>query len=244
MKENKYDNSNFFNEYKKMSRSVNGLKGAGEWHELKKLLPDFTGKRLLDLGCGFGWHCMYAIENGAKSAVGIDLSENMLEEAKSRNYSPRIEYIRMPIENINYPKNSFDVVISSLAFHYIKSFKDICDKVYKCLTVGGDFIFSVEHPIFTAEGKQDWYYDEEGNRIHWPVDRYFTEGIRSSVFLGEEVQKYHKTMTTYINTLIKAGFEITGVVEPEPDPSMLEGNLEMQDELRRPMMLLISARKK
>ena len=30
--------------------------GAGEWHVLKTILPDFTGKRVLDLGCGFGWH--------------------------------------------------------------------------------------------------------------------------------------------------------------------------------------------
>lgn len=244
MQESKYDDEKFFNEYKKMARSINGLKGAGEWHELKKMLPSFVGKRVLDLGCGFGWHCKYAIEQGAKSAVGIDLSEKMLEEAKKINYSSNIEYIKMPIEDINYSENSFDIVISSLAFHYVKSFKDICDKVYTCLTIGGEFVFSVEHPIFTAEGMQDWYYDEYGNKLHWPVDNYYTEGMRTSIFLGEEVRKYHKTMTTYINTLIKSGFEITGIVEPKPEESMLKDNLEMQDELRRPMMLLVSARKK
>lgn len=36
MKENKYDNPKFFEQYSQMSRSVEGLKGAGEWHELKK----------------------------------------------------------------------------------------------------------------------------------------------------------------------------------------------------------------
>ena len=244
MKENKYDNNNFFNQYKQMNRSVNGLKGAGEWHELQKMLPDFTDKRVLDLGCGFGWHCKYAIENGAKSAIGIDLSENMLKEAKRINHSEAIEYIKMAIENIDYPKDSFDVVVSSLAFHYIKSFEDICNRVSNCIVSGGSFVFSVEHPIFTAQGTQDWYYDDDGNRMHWPVDRYFTEDIRKSVFLGEEVMKYHKTMTTYLNTLIKTGFEITSIVEPMPQESMLKESLEMQDELRRPMMLLISARKK
>lgn len=54
MKENKYDDDNFFNKYKDMDRSKKGLEGAGEWHELKKMLPDFEGKRVLDLGCGFG----------------------------------------------------------------------------------------------------------------------------------------------------------------------------------------------
>ncbi|MGX4599987.1 class I SAM-dependent methyltransferase [Faecalimicrobium sp. JNUCC 81] len=244
MKENKYDNDNFFYQYKQMNRSINGLAGAGEWHELKKMLPKFLGKRVLDLGCGFGWHCKYAIENGAKSAVGIDLSENMLEEAKKINSDKAIEYIKMSIEDIDYPKDSFDVVISSLAFHYIRSFKDICDKVYNCLTSGGDFVFSVEHPIFTAQGKQDWHYDENSNIIHWPVDNYFTEDIRKSIFLGEEVVKYHKTMTTYMNTLIQSDFEVTGIVEPIPEESMLKEIPEMSDELRRPMMLLISARKK
>lgn len=66
MKENKYDDDRFFSQYAQMSRSVEGLKGAGEWHILQKMLPDFTGKRILDLGCGFGWHCIYAIEHGAK----------------------------------------------------------------------------------------------------------------------------------------------------------------------------------
>lgn len=239
MKENRYDDESFFNQYKQMARSVNGLKAAGEWHELKKMLPDFNEKRVLDLGCGFGWHCRYAIEQGAKSVVGIDISEKMIKKAKEMTKSPLIEYIVKPIEDIDYDSNSFDVVISSLAFHYIESFDDICKKVNKCLPKGGEFVFSVEHPIFTAQGLQDWHYDEQGKKLHWPVDRYFTEGIRKANFLGEEVLKYHKTTTTYVNGLIMSGFEITGFIEP-----MLKDNDEMQDELRRPMMLLISARKK
>lgn len=81
MKENKYDDERFFGQYSQMSRSVQGLRGAGEWHELKKMLPDFNGKRVLDLGCGFGWHCRYAIERGATFALGIDLSGKMLDKA-------------------------------------------------------------------------------------------------------------------------------------------------------------------
>ena len=45
MKENKYDNLVFFNKYLQMNRSINGLDGAGEWHELKKILPDFHESR-------------------------------------------------------------------------------------------------------------------------------------------------------------------------------------------------------
>lgn len=243
MKENKYDDSHFFSQYSQMSRSVEGLKGAGEWHILKQMLPDFRGKRLLDLGCGFGWHCQYAVENGATHATGVDISEKMLEEARKRNSSPSIDYKCLAVEDFDFRPETFDVVISSLTFHYLESFGDICRNVNKCLAKGGSFVFSVEHPIFTAYGTQDWQYDEKGNRLHWPVDRYFTEGIRKATFLETEVVKYHKTLTTYINGLLLNGFEITGLVEPEPDETMLDipG---MRDELRRPMMLLVSAIKK
>ena len=105
MKENKYDDEKFFNQYSQMPRSVNGLKGAGEWHILKTMLPDFKGKRVLDLGCGFGWHCQYAIEQGATFALGIDISQNMIEGAKERNASPAIEYQCMAIEDYDFPPN-------------------------------------------------------------------------------------------------------------------------------------------
>ena len=239
--ENAYDKKKFFEKYSQMERSVKGLEGAGEWHELKKMLPDFRGKRVLDLGCGFGWHCRYAAENGAQSVLGIDISENMLQEARRRTEDPRVEYRKISLEEYEYPENSFDAVISSLALHYVESFEDICRKVYRCLKPGGEFVFSAEHPIFTAYGSQDWYRDEKGNIVHWPVDRYFEEGKREAVFLGETMVKYHRTLTTYLGSLLKNGFQITGVVEPMPPESMMDipG---MGDELRRPMMLLVSAR--
>lgn len=244
MKENKYDDKSFFEQYSRMPRSVEGLKGAGEWHILKQMLPDFKDKRILDLGCGFGWHCEYAVEHGAKAVTGIDISEKMLEEARKRNNSPLIEYRQMAIEDFNFTPNSFDIVISSLAFHYLESFSNICKNVYRCLNHGGIFVFSVEHPIFTAYGNQDWFYDNEGNILHWPVDKYFNEGLRKANFLGEEVIKYHKTLTTYVNSLIQTGFEITELREPEPDAEMLKTIPGMENELRRPMMLLVSAKKK
>ena len=51
---NEYDNEKFFEEYAKMSRSKEGLKAAGEWHQLKPLFPSLEGKSVLDLGCGYG----------------------------------------------------------------------------------------------------------------------------------------------------------------------------------------------
>ena len=89
MKENKYDDNIFFQKYSQMSRSQQGLAGAGEWETLRKLLPDFKDKRVLDLGCGYGWHCIYAMEHGASSVVGVDISHKMLEVAKENTHFPQ-----------------------------------------------------------------------------------------------------------------------------------------------------------
>lgn len=238
MKENKYDDVKFFEQYSQMSRSVNGLNGAGEWHELKKMLPDFAGKRVLDLGCGYGWHCAYAVESGADFALGIDLSENMIAVARQRNASAQTEYRCMAIEDFDFPVDSFDVVISSLTFHYLESFGDVCALVRRTLVAGGTFVFSVEHPVFTAEGSEQWICDDRGERLYWPVDNYFMQGRRDANFLGEHVVKFHKTLTTYVNELIAAGFCIRTLVEPMPSAEMMD-QPDMRDELRRPMMLLI-----
>lgn len=243
MRNSKYDDEKFFNKYSKMARSVYGLQGAGEWQTFKNMFPDLEDKRVLDLGCGFGWHCKYAIENKAKEVVGIDSSQRMLAQAKKINKDPSIQYINSTIEEIKVKNEYFDVVISSLALHYVEDFYKVCEKVYRTLKHDGDFVFSVEHPIFTAYGNQEWLTDESGTILHWPVDNYFYEGKRESSFLGENVTKYHKTLTTYINDLLKCGFVIKGVIEPTPPKEMLEEVDGMKDELRRPMMLLISAKK-
>ncbi|TZF84654.1 class I SAM-dependent methyltransferase [Pedobacter sp. BS3] len=243
MKENKYDEVSFFEQYGKMSRSLKGLDGAGEWHVLKEMLPNLDGKKMLDLGCGYGWHCRYAIENGALSVIGIDISEKMLQKAKEINQLDGIIYRRIALEDVQFTAEMFDVIISSLTFHYIQSYDVLIGKIYQWLKLGGKFIFSVEHPVFTAAGSQDWVYDRAGNKLHWAVDRYFYESQRNTLFLGEEVLKYHRTVSTYLNELLKQGFKITEVKEPMPSEAMLENIPEMKDELRRPMMLLISVEK-
>ncbi|MDM7645078.1 class I SAM-dependent methyltransferase [Lactococcus lactis] len=243
MKHNKYDNERFFKNYASMSRSQKGLKAAGEWSELEKLLPNFQDKKVLDLGCGYGWHCKYAVNHGAKEVVGIDLSHKMLEVALDINNDKKITYQQSAIEDINFPADTFDVVFSSLAFHYISNFEDLVCKISKWLKKNGEFIFSVEHPLYTSSGKQDWCYDAEGKILHFPVDNYYYEGKREVNFLGEPIIKYHRTLTGYINSLLSSGFELTNLIEPKPPIEMRELE-EMKNEMRRPMMLLISARNK
>lgn len=242
MLENKYDDQVFFEKYGGMSRSKLGLAGAGEWPTLRPMLPGFAGKRVLDLGCGYGWHCLWAAQHGAAQVVGLDLSEKMLEVAREKNTFPQIEYRRCAIEQAQFAPGSFDVVLSSLALHYIADYEAVVRRVREWLVPGGRFIFTAEHPVFTAEGSQDWYRDEEGRILHFPVDRYFAEGEREARFLGERVTKYHRTLTTTLRTLLQNGFALRDLAEPQP-PAEMMGEPGMADELRRPMMLIVSAQK-
>lgn len=224
MKENKYNDENFFQKYSAMSRSIEGLKGAGEWSELQKILPGFQ-------------------EKGVSDVIGIDLSEKMLQTAQEKNTDEKISYRCMAMEEAHFPAATFDVVISSLAFHYIQDFESIVRRIGTWLKPQGVFVFSVEHPVFTSQGTQDWWYDEKGEILHFPVDNYYYEGPRQANFLGEQVTKYHRTLTTYLNTLLQHGFEFQHIIEPQP-PKEMRTIAGMQDEMRRPMMLLVSVRKK
>ena len=233
-----YDHPDFFDAYAQMSRSQEGLAGAGEWHQLQKLFPDLQGKTVLDLGCGYGWHCRYAAEHGALRVLGIDLSERMVEEARRRNPHARIRYEVCGLDTYSYPPNTFDLVLSNLVLHYIADLRQVYQNVYSTLKNGGHFLFNIEHPIFTAGVHQEWVCGEDGKPLYWPVDRYFTPGERTTNFLGQQVVKQHHTLTQILMGIIDTGFTIEAVEEAVPPAEMmhLPG---MQDELRRPMMLLV-----
>lgn len=237
-----YDNETFFAQYAQMSRSQMGLSGAGEWSLMQKLLPEFKGKSVLDLGCGYGWHCKYAEGKGAKEVLGLDLSTKMIEEAKKRNPGEKITYRVSSLEEYDYPKEQWDVVISNLVLHYIQDLDGIFRKIYRTLKPGGILVFNIEHPVFTAGVGQDWIYGEDHTPLYWPVDDYYRPGKRSTNFLGCRVEKQHHTLTQILMGVKRSGFSLEAVEEAEPPREMMDlpG---MADEMRRPMMLLVKGKK-
>lgn len=238
-----YDDQEFFDRYARMERSRLGLEGAGEWHQFRRMFPELTGKRVLDLGCGYGWHCGYAARMGASKVLGIDLSEKMIDRARMENREPEITYRVCGLEEYEYPEEAFDCVISNLALHYIRDLKEVYRKVWRTLKQGGVFLMNIEHPTFTAGVGQDWIYGEDGTPLYWPVDRYFEPGERLTRFLGREVKKEHHTLTQILSGLLETGFTLETVEEAMPPEEMMDlpG---MRDELRRPMMLLVRGDKK
>lgn len=237
---NIYDDESFFQAYAEMDRSKGGLEAAGEWHQLQPLFPDVRGKSVLDLGCGYGWHCKYAAQMGASDVLGIDVSQRMIEKAKSDNSDSRITYEVCDLDTYSYPKDSYDLVISNLVLHYVEDLEEVYRKVYRALKSGGCFLFNIEHPIFTAGVNQDWVYDEDGKPLYWGIDNYYYPGKKETNFLGQKVVKQHHTLTQILNGLLQNGFRIEAVVEATPPENMM-GISGMADEMRRPMMLLVKA---
>src|SRR3546814_8979784 len=86
------------------------------------MLPGLAGRRVVDLGCGFGWFARWAREQGAASVLGLDLSEKMLARAKADTSDPAIEYRLADLEKLALPEEAFDLVYSALAFHYVEDF--------------------------------------------------------------------------------------------------------------------------
>jgi 2-polyprenyl-3-methyl-5-hydroxy-6-metoxy-1,4-benzoquinol methylase len=251
-KQNIFDNETFFEGYKQIRKNDGNANDVFEIPALLSLLPDMKGKKVLDLGCGFGEHCVAYIRMGAERLVGLDISEKMLEVARKENSDPKITYINMPMEDLGMlsdklgedTEGMFDVVISSLAFHYIEDFEGVLKNIYSMLSTGGVFVFSQEHPLNTSHSGGDrWTRDDDGNKLFLNLKDYAVEGERESVWFVDDVKIYHRMFSTIINNLIDAGFVIEKMIEPIPDEEILKKYPSHADLRHKPDFMLIRGRK-
>ncbi len=242
MAQNIYDDEEFFAGYSRLGRSIEGLDGAAEWPALRAMLPDMRGLKVLDLGCGFGWFCRWARAQGAAAVLGIDVSERMLARAEASTQDTAIIYTRADLERLDLPSASFDLVYSSLAFHYIADLERLMSEMHRSLLPGGSLVFSVEHPIYTAPADPRWLLDPAG-RKSWPVNGYLCEGARSIDWLTRGVIKQHRPLATYIDMLLQLGFVLCRIEEWGPTEAQIASRPELADERQRPMFLLVSARR-
>ena len=242
--QNIYDNKDFFEGYRKIRENKNNANILFEKPALFSLLPELENKSILDLGCGYGENCAEFVKRGAERVVGIDISEKMLAVAAGQNADPRILYKQMPMENIRELQEKFDLVVSSLAIHYVEDYEGLVCAVYDLLKENGVFVFSQENPLNTCfSAGSRWTVDEKGNKLYANISRYSLDGERKSTWFVENVTKYHRKFSTILNTLIEAGFLIERLIEPVPEKEMLEQHPEKQDLLHKPDFLLIRARK-
>jgi SAM-dependent methyltransferase len=240
MTQNIYDNPEFFAGYSRLGRSVEGLDGAAEWPALRAMLPELHGRSVVDLGCGFGWFCRWARANGAARVLGLDVSENMLERARTATADGAVDYVRADLERFDLPTAAFDLAYSSLALHYVENLDGLLATVHGALVPGAHFVFSVEHPIYTAPARPGWVVDASGGKT-WPVDGYLIEGARTTDWLAKGVIKRHRTIGHYLNALLRHKFIISHVEEWGPDDAQIAARPEWADERHRPPFLLVSA---
>ena len=243
-RQNIYDNDIFFEGYSKIRERKNNANELFEKPALFSLLPPLEGKAVIDLGCGYGEHCIEYIRRGAASVVGIDISEKMLAVAKAENSHPKITYLHMAMEDLSSIKGKFDMAASSLALQYVEDYGTLVHDVHELLNDNGLFIFSQEHPMNTCFSDGDrWTRDENGRKIHANISNYGVEKEWESTWFIDHVKKYHRMFSTVLNTLIDNGFAIEKIIEPTPTEEILTSNPDQEDLFHRPDFLLVRARK-
>ncbi len=241
--QNIYDDAAFFAGYSKLERFGQAFGRAFEHGAFLELLPVVEGKRVLDLGCGAGQLSHFLAERGAREVVGVDISERMLELARLEWSHPAVTYRRDSIDAVQFGAGQFDVIVSSLAFHYIEDWPALCASMATWLAEDGVLAFSTEHPLYLSRKGEGWVRDATGAVSHWALDRYGTEGLREESWLVDGVRKYHRTFASILNGLTGAGFVVERVLEPMPGAEDVAARPEWANEARRPMFMLVRARR-
>lgn len=243
--QNIYDNEKFYNDYIAMRETHLNANDLLEIPVMKELLPDLKGKSILDLGCGYGEMSKYFISKGAKRVVGCDISENMLSLANKVNSDNNIEYKLLSMEELNKLDEKFDLIFSSLAFHYIEDFDKLIKDIYSHLNENGVLLFSQEHPLATATTRlnKEQKRTEINGKRYFLLSDYNVVGKREVDWNVSGVVKYHRNFSTTINTLIKNNFEILTVEESQARPEAVEKVEKYIYQNDKPFFLFIKAKK-
>lgn len=219
-----------------------------ETEDTLKLLDEIKGKKVLEIGCGDGHSLLYMSQQGARELWGIDLSTVQIQcaEAFLNNHgiAAKLFPAAMETDESNLPKDYFDIVYSIYAIGWSTDLHSTFRLIYDHLRPGGSFLFSWEHPFYSCLSSESEQlvvknsYSNEGS--------YITDNWRGK----SPVVMYRRKLSTYINTLIKAGFVIEEVVEcdlaekfKEADASFSEKWYSVFKARMMPTTMIIKARK-
>ncbi|WP_029270578.1 class I SAM-dependent methyltransferase [Virgibacillus alimentarius] len=212
---------------------------------LLSLMGTVKNKKVLDAGCGEGYFSRILAKSEA-NVTAIDYSEKMLEIAKERTpIDLRIDYKHGSCEDLNFLEdNSFDLIVSNMVIQDFANYEKAFQEMYRLLVNGGYFIFSILHPCFVTP-ESGWEKTKDGEKLHWNVDKYFYEGVYEQR-LGDKEKKllFHRTLTSYVNNVIKAGFILEGLVEPKPSEDKLSKYPSFEEDFRCADFIVFKLRKK
>lgn len=222
-----------------------------------KMLPDVSGSKGLDVGCGEGFNTRLAAERGA-IMTAVDISDIFIqhanEEEKKNPFG--ITYFCESATELSFGDNQFDFVMSTMSLMDIAENDRAIAEIFRVLKPGGFFQFSISHPCF-ARPNSKWILDKNGKRTGMVVSDYFKEvdgRLEEWIFgaapneLTDKMQKFQipcfdKTLSGWLNLLIKTGFTLTEFCEPTPSRQTLAEHPEEYDALIVPYFLIIQCRK-
>lgn len=171
------------------------------------------GKKVLDLGCGEGYVGRELLKKGASSVFGIDISDNMIQQAKHVKEELGLDNATYKSEDIRSFINSYqekhNLIIAVFVFNYlsIDEMTSIMSKLYELLEDGGNFVFAVPHPSlpFLKTDKYPFYFSPSGGYFS-ATNKEFPGEIWRRDGIAVDVQCVHKTFQDYFKALSKAGF--------------------------------------
>ncbi len=188
---------------------------------IRNLVPDVSGQRVLDAGCGPGGFSEWLVEQGAQ-AVGIDASPKMLSIARERMADNATFYLADLAQPLDFLESqSFDLVVASLVISYIEDLSSLFAELARLLKSGGLFIFSTHHPMDDFLRKGGIYFETTTMADTWRG------------FGGEPVHMpfYRRSLTSITEALWQAGFVIERLIEPLPTEEFRQTDPKHYDEL-------------
>lgn len=184
-----------------------------------RLFGDVTGLKVLDIGCGSGHSLQYMASLGASELWGLDLSDPQIITAQNllQPYKSVLKQLfQSPMEeDPGLPHRYFDVVYSIYAIGWTVDLPKTLHNVFNYLKPGGIFIFSWEHPLHNRIIHDGSSYVVQKS--------YHEEGLHQSEAWNDRPAIMNQLrLSTYINELIRVGFQIEQVIEDTVIPENTE----------------------
>ncbi|UTE76703.1 bifunctional 2-polyprenyl-6-hydroxyphenol methylase/3-demethylubiquinol 3-O-methyltransferase UbiG [Rossellomorea sp. KS-H15a] len=232
-----YDQTDFFSNYMKRRNRQDSPNNAIEGPIMYELMGSIQNNSILDLGCGDASFGKELIHKGAKHYTGVEGSKQMVEAARSNLLEQNGTIYNETMESYDYPKETFDLVTSRFAIHYVSDINPLFQNVSKTLKEDGRFVFSIQHPLTTSSFASKQSGDKRGN---WIVDDYFHAGERKEPWIDQVVVKYHRTIEQYFLALRQADFTVLDLREGTPEREHFSSEEEFVRRQRIPVVLAFS----
>lgn len=171
-----------------------------------KLLGDVGGKSVLDAACGPGKYAEILMAEGA-AVIGCDISGEMIKHAKERNGESGSFFEHDICEPFGmFEDGSFDIVLCTLALHYLEDWGPTIREFSRVLKRGGKLVISIEHPFFEyTYFKSKKYFEVETVNCTW---RGFGKPVK--------IHSYRRSLGECISPLLTNGFNLDQLLEPKP----------------------------